>query len=284
MDGLNDDRVLVTGATGYIGPHVVRALLDRGAAVSAVVRPGKQHLVDDRVRVVVADVLDPSLDLRDVLGGSETVVHLAWEDGFVHGSPSHMLNLSAHYSFVSRVSQAGAKRVAVLGTMHEVGYWEGGIDADTPCSPRSLYGVAKDALRRSLFADASLEAQIAWLRCYYIYGDDRRNRSVFSKLLEAADEGRTVFPFTSGKNKYDFIHVAELGEQIAAASLSKELVGIVNCSSGRAIALGEVVESFIQEHDLPIELQYGAFPDRPYDSPETWGVADEIHALMARER
>lgn len=284
MTNVNPPRVLVTGAAGYIGRHVVTSLLDRGARVTAAVRDGKQALVDVRADVVVSDVLGAATDASALLGDADTVIHLAWRDGFVHNAQSHMLDLSAHFSLLSRLSHAGAQRISVLGTMHEVGYWEGAIDGDTPCVPRSLYGVAKDALRRSLFLDSSITAEIRWLRCFYIYGDDRRNQSIFSKLLAAVDEGKTSFPFTSGKNKYDFIRVEELGQQIAAASLAKGPVGVVNCCSGRPASLGEVVESFIEDNGLPISLEYGAFPDRPYDSPAVWGDDREIRAILAGDR
>ena len=166
--------------------------------------------------------------------------------------------------------------------MHEIGYWEGAIDADTPSNPSSLYGIAKDALRRATFASLAADAEVQWLRCYYIYGDDRLNRSIFARLLEAADEGRTTFPFTSGANRYDFIEVAALGRQIAAVALEPGLTGVINCSSGDPVALGEMVERFIAEHDLGITLEYGAFPDRPYDSPGVWGDATIVRAIMER--
>ncbi len=275
-------RVLVTGAGGYVGRHVVAALVERGADVTAVVRPSSRRDVDARARVVEADVLSPDLILTDLAPEPpDAVVHLAWQDGFTHNAPSHMAMLSAHYGFLRALSEWGAGRLAVLGTMHEIGYWEGAVDADTPCKPLSLYGIAKNALRGAVFADPAITAPVQWLRCYYIYGDDRNNRSIFTRLLEAVDRGEPTLPFTTGRNLYDFIRVEELGRQIATVVLRPDVEGIVNCCTGEPVSLADKVEEFIAENELPIRLEYGAFPDRPYDSPGTWGDASQIRALLA---
>lgn len=274
-------EVVVTGAGGYIGRHVVTALLDRGHAVRAVIRRPDPTL-DPRARIIVADVLDPTVDLRATIGGAPvSVIHLAWQDGFRHDAASHMTNLSAHFRFVTEVAKL-APRVAVMGTMHEVGYWEGAITADTPTNPRSQYGIAKDALRRSLQLSLPGVTELVWLRCFYIHGDDRRSSSIFSKLLAAVDEGKEIFPFTSGTNRYDFIDVDELAHQIAAAATTPGVTGVLNCSSGTPVSLGDQVEAFIRDHELPIQLEYGAFPDRPYDSPAVWGDATAICEILAR--
>jgi nucleoside-diphosphate-sugar epimerase len=273
-------HVLVTGSAGYVGRHVVTALLDRGDTVTAVVRPGSRRAVDDRATIVEADILAPEFDLAD-LGDQlpDALVHLAWQDGFSHNAPSHLRSLPGHFEFLTKAAAAGIPRISVLGTMHEVGYWEGAIDAETPTNPLTLYGIAKDALRRAAFTQLDSKVQLQWLRCYYIYGDDRNNRSIFTRLLEAADAGKTSFPFTTGASKYDFIDVAELGRQIAVVSGS-ELTGIINCSSGVPVSLADKVEEFIATNHLPITLEYGAFPDREYDSPAVWGEASAISALM----
>ena len=276
--------VTVTGAGGYIGPHVVSALADLGFDPVAVVRPGRAGSIAQhpRARVVEADILETGFDIRRIAGDDTyAFVHLAWQDGFTHNAPSHIDYLPVHHRLLTAVAQSGVPRVAALGTMHEVGYWEGAIDADTPTSPISLYGIAKDALRRSTTLVIGDSAEYAWLRCYYILGDDRRNRSIFTKLLEAADRGDTEFPFTTGRNRYDFIDVAELGRQIAVAATTPGATGVINCSSGEPMSLADRVEQFIRDNDLPIALRYGAFPDRPYDSPGVWGDATRIRQLMA---
>lgn len=275
-------RVVVTGAGGYIGRHVVTALLDRGFDVAAVVRPGGNADVDPRADVVAADVLVEGFDPAGLVAGAQAFVHLAWQDGFRHASRAHMAKLSAHYALLTRVAELGIGRVSVLGTMHEVGYWEGAIDADTPTKPSSLYGIAKNALREALFLSLPDTVELAWLRCYYIYGDDRRSNSIFARLLEAVDRGQPTLPFTTGANKYDFIHVEELAQQIAVAATTTGVTGILNCSSGQPVSLAERVEGYIAENRLPISLEYGAFPDRPYDSPAVWGDATRIRELMAR--
>ncbi len=274
--------MIVTGAAGYIGRHVVTALLDRGHRVVAVVRPGRGAEIDPRAQIHEADVLDPAFDVADLVDETtRAFVHLAWQDGFTHNAPSHMLMLSAHYRLLTRVAELGVPRLSVLGTMHEVGYWEGAIDAETPTNPRSLYGVAKDALRSALFLALPESVELAWLRCYYIYGDDRRNNSIFTRLLEAVERGDSTLPFTSGRNRYDFIDVRELADQIAVASTAPGVTGILNCSSGEPVSLADQVERFIADQGLPISLEYGAFPDRPYDSPAVWGDASRIRELMA---
>lgn len=274
--------VVVTGAGGYVGPHVVTALINRGHTVRAVVRNRVAGAIDDRAQIIEADLLSPNFRWASIGSTPDAVVHLAWKDGFVHNSPAHMDQLSGHFRLLVDAAAAGVGRIVALGTMHEVGYWEGAVDGSTPTNPLSLYGVAKDALRRALPIGLPDGTSLAWLRCFYIYGDDRRNSSVFTRILEAADAGKTEFPFTSGKNQYDFIHVADLGEQIAAVTEAWDVVGIVNCATGTPLTLAEKAEQFITENELDIRLQYGAYPDRPYDSPGTWGDAGIITAIMAR--
>ncbi|BDI21631.1 NAD(P)-dependent oxidoreductase [Herbiconiux sp. L3-i23] len=275
--------VVVTGAGGYVGRHVVSAVADLGYRAVALARRVDGADLDERAEVVEADVLGADFDVTTLEPVEEiaAVIHLAWEDGFVHNSPSHMSNLSAHYRFLTGLADQGIARVAALGTMHEVGYWEGAVTAGTPTDPINLYGVAKDALRRSSTLAIGDRADYVWLRAFYILGDDRRNRSIFAKLLEAAERGETTFPFTTGRTLYDFIDVRELGQQIALAATTAGVTGVVNVCSGQPQTLAARVEQFIVDNDLDMTLQYGAFPDRPYDSPGIWGDATQITALMA---
>lgn len=277
-------KVLVTGAGGYIGRHVVSALLDMGAQVIAT--DIRTDGIDERATVIAADIFSNEPGLYERLGSPDVCLHMAWRDGFVHNSPLHMECLSDHYRFISRMLDEGLKQIAVMGTMHEIGYWEGAIDENTPCSPISMYGIAKDALRRStLLLAQSKGAIVQWLRAYYIFGDDKRNNSIFAKLLAAAEAGKETFPFTSGKNKYDFIPVDMLARQLAASVLQTEVTGIINCCTGNPVSLGEQVENFIKDKGLNIRLEYGAFPDRAYDSPGVWGNAEKIQRIMKeRER
>lgn len=275
-------KILVTGAGGYIGRHVVTNLCDRSVEVLAVSRSTQD--VDDRATKINMDIFAPvSRNIYQELGEPDVCIHMAWKDGFVHQSDSHMEMLSSHYTFLKNMMEGGLKHLVVLGTMHEVGYHEGAIDENTPCNPISMYGIAKDALRRSTILLAQkYQVTLQWLRAYYIYGDDKRNNSIFAKLVLAEEAGQETFPFTTGKNQYDFIHVDELARQIAAVSLQSEVDGIINCCSGQPMSLADKVESFIKENGFKIRLEYGAYPDRPYDSPAVWGDATKIKKIIRK--
>lgn len=169
----------------------------------------------------------------------------------------------------------------IMGSMHEVGYFEGQIDENTPTNPISLYGIAKNALREAVqILQQNYNFVLQWCRGFYIYGDDWKNNSIFSKLLIASEEGKKTFPFTSGEKKYDFIKIKDLATQIASVANQTEIVGTINCCSGKPEALKDIVETFIQDNRLDIKLEYGVFPDRPYDSPAIWGDPAKIKKIL----
>jgi len=276
-------KILITGAGGYIGRHVVDAAIETGAQVVACdIKPDG---IGKRAKIVDLDILSGEKDLFHQFGEPDICIHMAWKDGFSHNAESHMEHLSDHFVFLRNMIDAGIKQVVVMGSMHEVGYHEGAIDEGTPCNPSNLYAIAKDALRRSIFLTArDKDVIVQWLRVYYIYGDDMYNQSIFTKLLKAVQEGKKTFPFTSGKNKYDFIHVSDLARQIVAIAMQTQITGTINCCSGEPVTLGDKVEEFIKEHGLDIKLEYGAFPDREYDSPAIWGAGEKISQIMEKRQ
>ena len=275
-------KVLVTGANGYLGQGIVKALLDKGEQVIAA--DFKVDNIDDRAEKVTTDLFAND-DPYNEFHRPDVLLHLAWRDGFVHNSDSHINDLPLHYSFLKKMIDGGCKHICIMGTMHEVGFFEGEIDENTPCNPISMYGIAKDALRRAMLQYTAQKGRILqWLRCYYILGDDKKNNSIFCKLLTAAEEGKKTFPFTTGKNKYDFIKVDHLADLISTTVMQHEINGIINCSTGTPISLAQQVESFIDEHNLDITLKYGAFPDRPYDSPCVYGDASKIQLIMNNQK
>jgi len=272
-------KILVTGANGYIGSKVVKELCDLSNEVIATDMNNTN--IDKRAEFIKADIFENRSDWFSFFGKPDVCLHLAWRDGFVHDSQKHMGDLSSHYHFLCSLIDGGLKQIACMGTMHEIGYYEGCVDENTPCNPLSMYGIAKNALRKSLELYCNEKVcKYQWLRAYYIYGNDDFGHSIFVKIRQASKEGKKTFPLNSGKNKYDFIFVDDLAKQISYTISQNKTLGIINVCTGKPVSLGEEVEWYVKKNKLDIKFEYGKFPDRPYDSPCIYGDNKKIAEIM----
>lgn len=275
-------KVLVTGANGYMGTGIVKELLNDGHEVVAV--DFSEDYMDQRADRRTADIFG-SENPYEEFGQPEVLLHLAWRDGFSHDSINHIHDFSKHYDFLIKMMASGLKRICVMGSMHEIGFYEGSIDENTPTNPQSLYGISKNALRNAIELNAKKYGTVfQWVRGYYIVGNSDAGSSIFSKITSAVKEGKTEFPFTTGQNQYDFIDYEEFCKQVAAVVEQDIINGIINCCSGRPMTLSERVEKFIRDNEYPIQLKYGAFPDRPYDSKAVWGNNKKITEIMENKK
>lgn len=274
-------KILITGANGYMGQGIVSEFVKRGEDIVA----SDISTVD--IKEDICKISGNIFELEDpytYLDEPDILVHLAWRDGFKHNADSHMIDLPKHYLFLKKMMDSGVKKVCVMGSMHEVGFYEGSINENTPCNPMSLYGIAKNALRNavSLYAEER-KIDFIWLRGYYIVGHAEYGSSIFSKIVQAVREGKKEFPFTTGQNQYDFLKYEDFCKQVVSAVLQDDIKGIINCCSGYPQKLADAVEDFIKEKKYPIKLKYGVYPERAYDSKAVWGDAKIINEIMAKE-
>lgn len=272
-------KILVTGANGYIGHNVVKYLLDNGAIVIAA--DINNNHIDNRAIFKNINIFEDNVNYYEQLDKPDICLHMAWRDGFKHNSEKHIQDLYGHYNFLNNLAENGIDKIAVMGTMHEIGFFEGKIDENTPTNPLSLYGIAKNSLRQMMeLKQKEYGFKLQWLRCFYIYGDDLNNNSIFTKIIQAEKEGKDLFPFTTGETKYDFIHVNELVKQISSVISQDKVTGIINCCSGQPISLKDKVEAFLKDNNFDIKLNYGVFPERPYDSKIIYGDNTKINKIM----
>lgn len=271
-------RILVTGANGYLGTGIVETILNSGNEVIAV--DFNTDHVDSRAKKVACNLFEIK-NPYEYFGKPEVLCHLAWRDGFIHYSDAHIDDLPAHYDFIKKMVEAGCKHIAVMGSMHEIGFFEGSINESTPCHPTTPYGIGKNALRDlTVMLCKQNNCVFQWMRGYYIVGNSKFGSSIFSKITAAAEEGKKEFPFTLGQNQYDFIDYPDFCTQVAAVVGQSQEQGIINICSGRPEKLADRVERFIKENNYDIKLQYGVFPDRPYDSKAIWGDSTKIEKIL----
>ena len=272
-------KVLVTGANGYLGQGVVKSLLDKGYEVLAVDIATTN--IDSRAKrfsVNLFEIENP----YNFFESPDVLLHMAWRDGFVHYSEAHFNDLPKHVEFIKKFIKTDIKTIAVMGSMHEIGFFEGSIDEHTPCYPENFYGIAKNALRQAVESLCKQNnKKFQWLRGYYIVGNSEFGASIFSKITAAVKEGKKKFPFTMGLNQFDFIDYEDFCNQVASAVVQNEINGIINICSGRPEKLSDRVERFIKENGYDIELEYGVFPDRPYDSKAVWGNSQKIEKICS---
>lgn len=221
-------RVLLTGATGFVGRHTIEPLVSHGYEVHAVARELPADL-DSAATWHRADLLDGSAQALVHEVAASHLVHLAWctEHGTYWESPENLDWAAASLLLVRAFRAAGGERAVVAGTCAE-------------STSASLYGTAKDATRRVLEAYAAAEGlSLAWGRIFFPYGPGERPERVVPSVARAALAGEPV-ACSSGEQVRDFLYVEDVGSAFAAL-LDSSVAGSVDVGSGEGIALREVL-------------------------------------------
>ena len=277
-------NILVTGADGYIGTHVIDLLKkDPAFFITAAVLDAGKYASSENVRYINFDLKKDSRreNLFEETGKPDVCLHLAWRDGFVHNSLSHLEDYYDHFSFIRNLIDHGTSQVAVAGSFREYGNAIGMTNVDSFVQPGSFYSLSKMMLKRSLeIYFENKDVCFQWFRPFTVYGDEERNHSILSKILQWDKEGKKTFPFTDGNEQYDYIEVNELARQIVAIVSQKEIDGVIDCCTGHPTRMGDIVEQFIKDNGLSIRPEYGAFPPRKYDTSVIFGDNRKILRIM----
>ena len=262
-------RVLVTGATGCVGRHVLPKLVARGFDVVAV-RSRTAPFELPGVQWQQCNLLDHGEAGRLLRNTRPShLLHLAWyiAPGKWAAAPENFAWVQASLGLITAFRDAGGSRLVSAGSCLEYdwnyGYCSEGL---TPCAPHTVYGSCKHALQLLTSSMArSGGFSSAWGRIFFLYGPhehpDRLVASVIRSIL-AGQPART----SHGKQVRDYLYVEDVAD-VFARLLESDVEGPLNVGSGEAVTLRQVIEGIGALLGRPDLLQIGAIPSAPTDTP-----------------
>ena len=263
-------RILLTGASGFIGSHVLRQLLALGGSEIAVVLrdPANAWRIQDELshaRVIRAGLEDAAVLETSVGEFRPThLVHLAWSGvlGRNRNDVAQYDNVSQSLRLLDIALRSGARHFVGLGSQAEYGPCRARIDEATPTLPTTLYGAAKLAtsIMASRLCDVS-GARFAWLRLFSSYGprDDPEWMIPYLALKLLHGERPSV---TAAEQLWDYIFVEDAGAAIVAAAMSQSASGVFNLGSGTAPPLRDIIEKVRDSIDPTLAIGFGEVPYR----------------------
>jgi nucleoside-diphosphate-sugar epimerase len=266
------ERVLVTGATGFIGRHIPALMQARGFETHITARggfPQATGIIAHGVDLLRQD--DAQRLIRDIRPA--IIIHTAWY--VAHGrfwtAPENTDWLEASTALAAYAAEAGARRFVGLGTCAEYAT-EAGDDAfpwpeTRPVTPATPYGEAKAALARRLaeMAEARARFGFAWARLFHLFGPGENPARLVPSIMIALRAGREA-QCSSGRPVRDFISTQNAAAAIAALATS-DVTGPVNIASGAPISIAAMARLIAHISGRPYLLRLGALPDRPNEPP-----------------
>ncbi len=278
-------KVLVTGATGFVGRHLVAALLCRGYEVRAVARNVDVAATMpwiDKVEFIATDIHSDTLNITKLVNGVEVLAHLAWP-----GLPNYQAlfhieyNLMADYRFIKSAVEADIKQVLVTGTCFEYGLLNGPLDESFIAQPKNAYGIAKNTLRVFLqILQREHPFVLQWARLFYLHGAGQNSASLLAALDRAIDHGEAQFNMSGGEQIRDYMAVDAAANHLVSIIGQRKFDGVVNCCSGEPISVRSLVERRVQARESSIQLNFGHYPYPTHEPMAFWGEINCLRALV----
>ena len=246
-------KVLLTGATGFIGSHVARELVKRRHEIHVTVRPESDRR---RIRDIESKLnFWPSDVMFSVPLQPDVTIHLAWYavPGKYLTAPENRKCLDESRLLLSMLQG----RAVFIGTCFEHDLQLGVLREDSPTKPATLYAECKDALRR----EVEKRPDSAWVRFFYQYGPWEDERRLMPAVMLGQLRGQPS-KVSTGEQRYDYLHVEDVASAVCAVAESR-LTGCVNIGSGAAPSVREIVTEITALGGRPELIQWGAYPAKP---------------------
>lgn len=280
-------RVLVTGATGFLGGYVIDALLKKGFEVIATASGSSSAASREWFNKVTFIPLnlnktDESIDYFRFFHQPDLMIHLAWQGLPNYTSNFHLTeNLPTQLGFLGNILRNGLKDLTVTGTCLEYGMQEGCLTENMPVKPENPYAIAKHRLQEELAELTSKYATVfKWVRLFYMYGKGQNPKSLFSQLEKAIEEKQEVFNMSGGEQIRDFLPVEKMAEYIVEIALQQQTTGVINCCSGQPVKLKDLVERYLKERNASIQLNLGYYPYTTYEPMNFWGDTKKLTTII----
>lgn len=266
-------KIAVTGASGFVGRHLIRQMLKFGYDVVAVTRQ-KDTVCEflGLIDIVELDLNDIDTDIYYRLGKPDALIHLAWGGLPNYNSESHLKELSMHFKFLEMMIKNGLALLMVTGTCFEYGLQSGCLNEDDMAKPTNPYGSAKNELRKKI-EDLKFKYsfKFIWPRLFYTYGNGQAKTSIYSQLKQSVLEGKAIFNMSGGNQIRDYLAIEETVKKLLNLLRLKKDIGIVNVCSGSPKILKNIVEEWISASNWHIKLNLGYYPYPDYEPMEFWG-------------
>ncbi len=283
-------NVLVSGATGFIGNYVINELLRQGhdvIATSSSSQKAENCSWFKKVTYIPFNLSDynSAKNYYHFFQKPDLMIHLAWEGLPNYKEAFHLeINLPRQLAFLENLLQDGLKDITVTGTCFEYGMKEGCLTEEMECEPANAYAMAKDQLRREL-QSMSLKSQFhfKWVRLFYMFGKRQSPNSLFSHLDRALTNNERIFNMSGGMQERDYLPVELVAKNVVAIALQNNVTGVINCCSGKPIAVKNMVQDYLNKKGKSIILNLGYYPYPDYEPMRFWGDTTKLKSISGND-
>ena len=280
LNNISNKKILVTGATGFLGFQVLKSLLKKNHKIFIVVRKKSKNLYKlknlnkKKIKIFYCDDIFASKKqyLDKITTKIDIVIHCAWNvEGNFMNSEKHLKCLIGTLNLAESCMKNKIKKFVGIGSCVEYDPSDGYLSVKTKLNPSTNYSATKIAAFMALNRLFQFKGiNFLWCRVFYLYGEGESDNRLIPYLRRMLKENQSV-ELTSGKQIRDYIDVKKAGNDIAKYAVGKRN-GEINICSGKGVSVKNMVSKIANKFNKKHLLKFGVRKENPFDPPKVVGI------------